>query len=190
MKTSLPDLNDNYGTVTTRFHPREPGLCCSQRLIFALVAMVGCTLLFILRNDTSFAIVCMTNMTAVRMLENRSDDRHDSGCVVENEDAEVPTKDGDYVWDSASRGQVLSAFYWGYLATQILGGYAAKRFGAKIVTAFTVLSGAILNLFMPYAASLGIWALFACQLLIGVGQGPSFPAAQMMIANWSPPLQS
>lgn len=116
MKTSIPDLNDNYGIVTSRLKRQEPGmlsairncaimtaffyllrpcllgLCCSQRLVFALVAMVGCTLLFILRNDTSFAIVCMTNMTAVRLLENRSDDRHDSGCTVENDAEEVTTK--------------------------------------------------------------------------------------------------
>ena len=39
----------------------------------------------------------------------------------------------EFGWDPATEGAIFSCFFYGYMATQILGGYLADRFGGKWV---------------------------------------------------------
>src|SRR5919106_3539990 len=45
----------------------------------------------------------------------------------------------EFGWDSAVMGTVLSAFFVGYLFTQLPGGWIADRFGGKGILGFAVL---------------------------------------------------
>lgn len=45
----------------------------------------------------------------------------------------------EFGWDEAMRGPVLSAFFVGYLLTQLPGGLIADRFGGKGILGFAVL---------------------------------------------------
>ena len=44
-----------------------------------------------------------------------------------------PLQKGEFDWSQEEVGWVLSAFYVGYIFTQFVGGFAAARFGAKLV---------------------------------------------------------
>jgi hypothetical protein len=42
-------------------------------------------------------------------------------------------------WNSKEKGYILSAFYYGYLCTQIIGGVIAARIGGNIVSSQKIL---------------------------------------------------
>lgn len=75
-----------------------------------------------------------------------------------------------YPWDSETQGWLLGAFFFGYLCTQILGGYLSGRYGGRIFLGLGVLGTAILTLLTPLAAQLGLYWLFSLRMLEGVGE--------------------
>lgn len=89
-------------------------------------------------------------------------------------------------WDQTTRGFVLSSFFWGYLATQIAGGWLADRYGGKIVLGLAVLVWSLFTVLTPPAAFAGIFALFIARVGMGLGEGLTFPAIYTMFARWIP----
>ena len=59
----------------------------------------------------------------------------------------------EFGWDQTTRGIVLSSFFYGYLATQVFGGWLADRFGGKIVLGVGVLWWSVFTLVTPPAAA-------------------------------------
>ena len=49
----------------------------------------------------------------------------------------------------ALQGSVLSAFFWGYATTPVLGGYLSDRFGAKVVMISAMIGWSALTLITP-----------------------------------------
>ncbi len=86
---------------------------------------------------------------------------------------------------NAAYGLAFGAFGWAYLALQISGGWFADRFGARktltisglIWAGATILIGAVWN----------FWSLFAARVLLGIGEGATFPTATRAMANWTAP---
>lgn len=65
---------------------------------------------------------------------------------------------------------LLGAFFFGYLLTQIPGGYLAGRFGGSAFLGGGVLGTAALTLLTPLAADMGASWLFALRALEGFGE--------------------
>ena len=59
---------------------------------------------------------------------------------------------GDIEWDKTTQGWVLSSFFYGYIVTQIPGGYLSGRFGGKRVMLVGMLVYALVTLLTPVAA--------------------------------------
>jgi MFS family permease len=81
-------------------------------------------------------------------------------------------------------GGVISAFGWAYLVLQVWGGWLSDRFGARLtLTACAVIwSGA--TIMMGLAGSLT--TLILCRILLGLGEGATFPTATRALADWIP----
>jgi len=47
------------------------------------------------------------------------------------------------------QGTVLSAFFWGYATTQVIGGYLSDRCGAKLVMISAMVGWSLLTLITP-----------------------------------------
>lgn len=47
------------------------------------------------------------------------------------------------------QGTVLSAFFWGYATTQVIGGYLSDRCGAKVVMISAMTGWSVLTMFTP-----------------------------------------
>ena len=62
-------------------------------------------------------------------------------------------------WDPEKQGLVLSAFFIGYLLTQVIGGRLADRFGAKVVLGLAVLTWSLFTFVTPIAAMAGFAVL-------------------------------
>jgi ACS family sodium-dependent inorganic phosphate cotransporter len=67
-------------------------------------------------------------------------------------------------WGPERQGTVLSAFFAGYLLTQVLGGRLADRFGGKLVLAGGVILWSLFTIVTPLAASLGFSVLILARV--------------------------
>jgi len=88
-------------------------------LIFYVMAFFGFFCAFLVRTCLSIAIVAMVNQTAVAQdtaMTNVSEDR----CLQEPELNQNRAEGKQFNWDRNQQGMVLSAFYFGYIVTQVL----------------------------------------------------------------------
>lgn len=92
----------------------------------------------------------------------------------------------EFQWNQTIRGVVLSSFFYGYLATQVLGGWLADRYGGKVVLGFGVLWWSIFTLLTPPAAFISLTVLFIARVGMGLGEGVAFPAIHNLFARWAP----
>lgn len=92
----------------------------------------------------------------------------------------------DLGWDPATQGVVLSSFFVGYLATQILGGRLSDRFGGKVVLGAGVLFWSAFTMITPLAAFAGLSALVAARIGMGLGEGITFPSIYSLFGRWLP----
>ncbi len=92
----------------------------------------------------------------------------------------------EFGWDQTTRGIVLSSFFYGYLATQIFGGWLADRFGGKIVLGIGVVWWSLFTVITPLAATLSFTVLFLARVGMGLGEGVAFPAVYNLYARWIP----
>jgi ACS family sodium-dependent inorganic phosphate cotransporter len=92
----------------------------------------------------------------------------------------------EFKWDQTTKGIVLSSFFYGYLATQVLGGWLADRYGGKVILGFGVLWWSIFTMLTPPAAAISLTVLFLARVGMGLGEGVAFPAIHNLFARWAP----
>jgi len=81
-------------------------------------------------------------------------------------------------------GLAFSAFAWPYLFGQLVGGWLANRFGARLTLAVCGMVVAISTVSTGFIG--GLVSLFVVRLALGSGEGPSFSAATQAMRNWYP----
>lgn len=54
-----------------------------------------------------------------------------------------------YGWDESTQGHIFAAFYYGYVVTQVPGGWASQVFGSKYVIFGGILGSSLLNALAP-----------------------------------------
>ena len=81
-------------------------------------------------------------------------------------------------------GLVFSAFAYPYLVFQIIGGWVSDRFGARRTLLACGLLWAVATLLTGMAG--GLMSLLAARLLLGLGEGATFPAATSAMSRWVP----
>lgn len=170
-----------------------PPQCCSARLNLAVLMFLGFTVVYGLRVNLSVAMVAMANNTDPTPATNSSNSSKHvcplPGANSSNTGFEQPEGVPVYPWDAETQGWLLGAFFFGYLCTQIPGGYLAGHYGGTKFLGFGVLGTAALTLLTPLAAQLGPHWLFTLRALEGFGEGVTFPAMMAIWARWAPPLE-
>lgn len=91
-----------------------------------------------------------------------------------------------FEWDITTQGAILSSFYIGYLLMQIGGGHLADRLGGKIILGIGVLIWSLFTIITPAAAFMGLFALFAARIGMGLGEAVTFPSIYSLITRWFP----
>lgn len=94
-------------------------------------------------------------------------------------------------WAEGVQGIVQSAFLWGYVSTQLIGGTLADTYGGKTVMTwgmiFFSLASVLLPLFAitPLTQSLGIVfpAVLLSRFLVGIGEGVALPSVNNLMAR-------
>ncbi|CAG7818922.1 unnamed protein product [Allacma fusca] len=103
-----------------------------------------------------------------------------------NKDEASWSTNGEFSWDEEEQGIILGSFFWGYILTQLPGGYLGQRFGGKWPLGIGLLTTAIFTLLTPFAANMGKEALIACRIIQGLGEGVTMPSMHAMLAVWVP----
>jgi len=84
------------------------------------------------------------------------------------------------------KGTILGSFFFGYIATQILGGYFATKWGGKHVYGVGVLMTSILTLLTPWAAETSNTVLIILRIAEGFFEGVTYPAFHSILGRWVP----
>lgn len=96
------------------------------------------------------------------------------------------SSDGEFFWDAAQQGLVLSAFSYGYVATQIPGGFLAENYGGKWVFGLGTFVSTAIGLLSPTMARIHINWLIVLRVIQGLFQGGIVPALFALVQKWLP----
>jgi len=89
---------------------------------------------------------------------------------------------GDFHLTKTQIGLVFSAFAYPYLVFQIVGGWVSDRFGTRRTLIVCSLIWASATVLTGLAG--GLYSLLAARLLLGLGEGATFPAATAAMSRW------
>jgi ACS family sodium-dependent inorganic phosphate cotransporter-like MFS transporter 5 len=140
----------------------------------------GFVIVYALRVNMSVAIVAMANSTTERRTQNSSSSEGQCSPTAPR-----------YRWTAEEQGWILSAFFYGYIVTQIPGGYLATRYSGKHIYGLGIFLTSALTLLTPLVSGLfsSIGPLVALRVSEGICEGVTFPAMFALLGKWAPPLE-
>ncbi|XP_047484173.1 sialin-like [Penaeus chinensis] len=165
--------------------PEGEGECWAARHTLALMGFLGLAVEYSLRVNLSIAIVAMAGTSEVNATNNASQDV----CPVRDNgtDSGGNHVEGEFAWDEETQGLILGAFFYGYTATNFLGGRLAEYLGGRLVFGLGSGVASVLALLSPLCARISTGLFVASRILTGVSQGVTFPALNSLMATWFPP---
>ncbi|KAF6202200.1 hypothetical protein GE061_004598 [Apolygus lucorum] len=174
--------------MTNSFLRRTLGRVVPQRYVLAFMGFCGVANAYIMRGCLSIAI---TQMVREHSVDNFNQSDPDACPYPDdyNRVKNVSLKSDGYDWSEQTQGVILSAFYYGYIFTHIPGGLLAQRYGGKHTLGLGILSTGVLTMLTPWVADHGPTAMVILRILMGLGEGTTFPALSTLLAQWSPPLE-
>lgn len=194
MKTVCDDLHNNLNNFVGTFHKFLSRLFAAKipvRLNVGVMLFMASFTSYMLRVNFSIIIIAMTkpimpNGTASLM-------ETDNGSFV----------DDSFNWSKKEEGLLLSAYFYGYIFPNLLGGFLSEKFGGRKVIFTGMLLSAVITGLSPLAANDNFIYMFASRLVLGVMgvsltlqiqrtlltetfQGFLYPACHNIISKWSP----
>ncbi|XP_064634745.1 vesicular glutamate transporter 1-like isoform X2 [Lineus longissimus] len=148
----------------------------TKRYTVALLSSVG----FLI----SFGIRCNLGVAVVQMIANKTRSFNDSNGTME-----VIEHEPEFDWSPGVIGMIDSSFFWGYIVTQVPGGYIASKYPANRVFGCAIASTAFLNLLVPGAAKVHYGLVMAVRIVQGLVEGTTYPACHGIWRHWAPPLE-
>jgi ACS family D-galactonate transporter-like MFS transporter len=94
----------------------------------------------------------------------------------------VPLIKKEYGLDPAVMGLVLSGFFWSYALMQLPCGWLIDRFGSRATYTVATLIMSAATVATAFAG--GVVSLFACRLVLGVGEAFCYPVNAKVTALW------
>ncbi|GBM03518.1 Sialin [Araneus ventricosus] len=173
------DTGDKSGLVSSKKSWKRYLSSIPARYVLTILGFLGFCNVYALRVNLSVALVAMVNQT-----NNKSAPEECSGPSHSNTSDTL--KNGEFDWDANVQSDILGAFFYGYIFTQVPGGRMAEIFGGKWLFGLGVLCTSILTLLTPLAARWSVTALIVLRVLEGFGEGVTFPAMHSMLGSWLP----
>ncbi|XP_013930376.1 PREDICTED: vesicular glutamate transporter 3 isoform X2 [Thamnophis sirtalis] len=147
--------------------------CCGlpKRYIIAMMSGLGFCISFGIRCNLGVAIVEMVNNNTVYI------------------NGKPETEVAQFSWDPEIVGLIHGSFFWGYIVTQIPGGFIANKLAANRVFGAAIFLTSTLNMFIPSAARVHYGCVMFVRILQGLVEGVTYPACHGMWSKWAPPLE-
>ncbi|CAG9863510.1 unnamed protein product [Phyllotreta striolata] len=164
------------------------GKVVSTRYLVATLGSIGLGIVYGLKVNLHVAIVNMVKSPEIPTGNLHTGNLSEQFCGELYPPSKTASKEeGSFEWSSRVQGVLLSAYFWGYMVSQIPGGRMAEVFSAKWVMFFSVAVNVLCAVLTPVMARLHYTALIAMRMFQGAGGGVSFPAMHVMLAHWAPP---
>ncbi|XP_077121695.1 vesicular glutamate transporter 3 [Ranitomeya variabilis] len=159
--------------VPTHLPPRFDCYCCGlpKRYIIAIMSGLGFCI--------SFGIRCNLGVAIVEMVNNNT--------IYVNGKPEIQV--AQFNWDPETVGLIHGSFFWGYIVTQIPGGFIANKLAANRVFGAAIFLTSIFNMLIPSAAKVHFGCVICVRVLQGLVEGVTYPACHGMWSKWAPPLE-
>jgi ACS family hexuronate transporter-like MFS transporter len=90
----------------------------------------------------------------------------------------------EFCFSDTQFGMVLSAFAVGYILMTALGGWLVDRYGSRLLWPLAAIGWSVCVGALGFAA--GFWSFMLVRFLLGVSEGPHFPAMSRAISDWLP----
>lgn len=90
----------------------------------------------------------------------------------------------EFGFNDADFGFIASAFGIGYMVMTVGGGILVDKYGARKMWALAAILWSAMTALMGLASS--FWMLFTFRTLLGIAEGPSFPALTRTVTDWLP----
>uniref|UniRef100_A0A3Q3X415 Major facilitator superfamily (MFS) profile domain-containing protein n=1 Tax=Mola mola TaxID=94237 RepID=A0A3Q3X415_MOLML len=169
------ELTEDGRPVASAQRP-APLLDCScgglpKRYIIAILSGLGFCISFGIRCNLGVAIVEMVNNNTVYV----------NGTPI--------LQRAQFNWDPETVGLIHGSFFWGYIVTQIPGGFISNKLFANRVFGAAIFLTSVLNMFIPSAARVHYGCVMFVRILQGLVEGVTYPACHGMWAKWAPPLE-
>ncbi|XP_076668137.1 major facilitator superfamily transporter 9 isoform X2 [Andrena cerasifolii] len=142
-----------------------------RRYVVGVLAFFGFFTSYILRVNLSVAIVAMT--AEIEKIDENGQ----------------PYFEREFDWDSKTQGLVLSSFFYGYISTQLLGGWLGARIGGKRVFGIGIATTAFFTIITPPLVRISVSILIVLRIIEGVCEGVTYPCIHAIWAQWAPPLE-
>ncbi|XP_058231855.1 vesicular glutamate transporter 1 [Hemibagrus wyckioides] len=154
----------------------EPVIDCTcfglpRRYIMAILCGLGFCI--------SFGIRCNLGVAVVSMVNDHTTYRGNKAISMR----------AQFLWDPEIVGLIHGSFFWGYIVTQIPGGFICQKFAANRVFGFAIVATSALNMLIPSAARIHYGCVIVVRVLQGLVEGVSYPACHGIWAKWAPPLE-
>ncbi|KAH0948291.1 hypothetical protein HN011_011787 [Eciton burchellii] len=155
--------------IDTYCMPECPFL--SKRYTIASLACMGFIISFGMRCNMGMAKLIIRNNTQ----ENNTHSENNNSFK--------------FNWTIGVESALDSSFFWGYLVTQVPGGFLASLYPANRIFGAAIAISSFLNLLVPGALKVHPIVDMCVQVLKGLVEGVTYPACHGIWKYWAPPLE-
>ncbi|XP_052799661.1 sialin-like isoform X2 [Mya arenaria] len=172
--------------------PSVNSVCCPCRLILAGMGFWYGVLFYGLSTNMSVAIVCMAkppdgNSSGYQILTNISIANNDLASCESTYDEQLSAETAEFKWSKKTQSLILSGFFYGFMVTQVPGGWMASRFGGKIVIGLSMALASLCTLLIPVLARASPYAVVFDRIVIGISSGIAVPGWYALTGAWALP---
>ncbi|XP_023338728.1 sialin isoform X2 [Eurytemora carolleeae] len=193
-----PKSEVNPFSPKSEVNPTSPGppLQGSCRLTLTVLCFFGIYHLMALRFNISMGIVCMssdpTDSQRSGSICNADEEKRE--CLMDLQESNSTGFDDssqtlEFSWSKTLQGSILSSFYYGYIITQVVGGYTSDRWGGRTVLLYGMFILSLSTLFIPVAARIHPYLLVGIRIIQGLASGFAFPSVYNIFTAWSHPTE-
>lgn len=158
------------------------------RHLMLFMITLGIFLVYSMRVNLSVTIIAMINTTATqgnesKVLTSECPLSSDSGSSLSNH-SDIPS--GEFLWDQETQSYVLNAFFYGYIVTQIPGGWLSEVVDPGWIFLGGIGITSLLTLATAVVARASFAAFLVLRVLEGIAEGVTYPSMYALLARWSP----
>ncbi|KAI0988423.1 hypothetical protein GJ496_007139 [Pomphorhynchus laevis] len=144
--------------------------CSTVRYKLAYLSSLGFLISFGIRCNMGVAILAMIDNNTIKIsYENQT-------IIVEPE----------FHWSPETISVLDSSYFWGYLITQLPGGYLSAKFEAHRIFGYAFMASSMLNCVIPIAVKINVLAAMFVRILQGLFEGVTYPACHGIWRYWAP----